>query len=971
MDTATSDTHANDFSQNAISTLLSPPIVRTGLIPHTSLPQSSTHRPPTTRDIPPVTLTPIPLVELSAFNDYLSQVGPLFESFTRAKAVSAETSDTLTSRIRASENHDEFSDVFGRHVNGQSTSSPVSGRRPSVFDTPSSPTTPRSQRSRRTLQGPTPLSTIPQVYFDDNFRLENPRTFDVVSEFSDIIPPERPGSKDGKSAANGSATAPAHPRKALHTNAILQEKLSWYMDTVEVHLISSIAAASTSFFAALGSLKELQAEATDSIEKIKSLRSTLQAVDRDMALGGLKLADLRRKRENLRRLGCAVDQLCEIVEEGKKCEELVDEGNVEAATTRIDALENLIAGKTSLRESDEDEPRERINLRKLKALDGIADGIEQLRNRIGKGFEERFKDALLCDMREHVKSVPRRETLQRFAQATFRGRSDHRRHQSIAPSYLNTSEKLRSTLLATLAGLSRAGQTSHAASSYRDAIMREMKSMIRQQLPSSSDDDAESMTSVSTRGGRKLTQQEKSTILARNLRSLDAEAMEELLTNVYTTVGEALRRLGIQTKILLDVTVTIDMTAAEQREVPENPQIQVQSPDHTSSNVREQVTEALDLSSLLGQAVDIVQGQITKVLKVRREENAHLPLDQFLRYFMLNRLFADECEAVSSRAGDALKEVVNAQVKDFAAILADTEKARISSALDSDRWDVKDLDESTSRLLEQLLASMTATPKAWTSYTRLWQDESTAEASQNSAQQPNGLPNGDTKTARSAQIDDHRFFLTSSSSALIPGITTFTHLIAAIPAIAPDASSHLLAYLKLFNSRACQLILGAGATKSAGLKNINSKHLALASQACSFVVTFLPYIREFVRRHLPSGQAAQTTLAEFDKVKRLFQDHQASIHEKLVDIMNSRSAAHVAAFKKVSFDDLAAEGDSGPSKCVEDLCKETGTLHRVLSRHVGEGDLSLIMGPVFKGYAEEWGAAVEAAAVGTEAGKAR
>lgn len=32
-------------------------------------------------------------------------------------------------------------------------------------------------------------------------------------------------------------------------------------------------------------------------------------------------------------------------------------------------------------------------------------------------------------------------------------------------------------------------------------------------------------------------------------------------------------------------------------------------------------------------------------------------------------------------------------------------------------------------------------------------------------------------------------------------------------------------FLKLFNSRVCQVILGAGAMRSAGLKNISAKHL--------------------------------------------------------------------------------------------------------------------------------------------------
>ena len=71
----------------------------------------------------------------------------------------------------------------------------------------------------------------------------------------------------------------------------------------------------------------------------------------------------------------------------------------------------------------------------------------------------------------------------------------------------------------------------------------------------------------------------------------------------------------------------------------------------------------------------------------------------------------------------------------------------------------------------------------------------------------------------------------------------------------------------MFNSRACQLILGAGATKSAGLKNITTKHLALASQGLSIIISLIPYLRECSRRH--GGSTTTTLMAEFDKVKRV------------------------------------------------------------------------------------------------------
>jgi vacuolar protein sorting-associated protein 54 len=43
--------------------------------------------------------------------------------------------------------------------------------------------------------------------------------------------------------------------------------------------------------------------------------------------------------------------------------------------------------------------------------------------------------------------------------------------------------------------------------------------------------------------------------------------------------------------------------------------------------------------------------------------------------------------------------------------------------------------------------------------------------------------------------------------------------------MAVEIMQKLVELLKLFNSRVCQVILGAGAMRSAGLKNITAKHL--------------------------------------------------------------------------------------------------------------------------------------------------
>ena len=86
------------------------------------------------------------------------------------------------------------------------------------------------------------------------------------------------------------------------------------------------------------------------------------------------------------------------------------------------------------------------------------------------------------------------------------------------------------------------------------------------------------------------------------------------------------------------------------------------------------------------------------------------------------------------------------------------------------------------------------------------------------------------------------------------------------------------------------------------------------------VVALIPYIREFIRRHLTPKQAVMLT--EFDKLKRVcsalspllrlplrsaqrarvlmwqdYQEHQNEIHAKLVAIMSDRLAVHCGSLR--------------------------------------------------------------------------
>ncbi|KAK8030875.1 Vps54-like protein-domain-containing protein [Apiospora arundinis] len=943
--------YSNQAVRMSVDSLSSPPSPQnsrsefpfTGLLPHTSAPASSAHKPPTARDIPPVTLTNIEKIDVAEFKPYLSQVGALYEQLRRVKESEDNGADQVFRRNSKAETIPDLDD--GHLRPGSSGGRPSSSRKASTssFGSASPLESPQIRRrssagfARKAAQGPPPLNTIPSVYFDDDFHLENPRTFDVVSERSEVIKPQ-PGSLEEKNVANGTTA----PRKALATNAILQEKLSWYMDTIEMHLISSISTASTTFFTALGSLRELHSEAAESVDRIRTLRKELDALDQEIATTGLDIVQKRRRKENLQQLDDAVQQLREIAEALSECETQVDAGDIDKALFNIEALERLIAGRKRLH--GKDNGRQLRDLRDAVALQGVNTDISTLRLRIGKAYETRFVDVLLEDLRRHVDTVSTQDVLLRWSSATMRSRGGQPKDATaFPPAYLCSTGGLRSQLMPVVTGLHQAKHITMAIASYRELVLREIRKLIQKPLPSSDDDDNSTIMSASTRSGRKLSQQEKSSILARNLRALEPEDAELLFTKIYIGVTETLRRLTTQVKVL-----------------------GLKSPPLNSANqdVQEDIHITLDMANLLGQAADLAQEKITKVLRVRSEQSTRLPLDMFLRYFTLNLYFTNECESISGRSGTSIKTVVNGHIKEFIDQHGDVEKQKLAQEMESDQWAAKDFTDENKLLLDRIVDSSTRDDVSWSEASKIWIPYSDTQPKPNGRPRAESNGGGPKEKTRSAVIDSESFILPQSAILCQEGMSHFMQLIAGIPSMSSDIATSLISYLQVFNSRCTQLILGAGATRSAGLKNITTRHLALAAQALAFISTLIPHVREFVRRLAGTGANVNNTsvaalMGEFDKVKRLYQEHQNNIYDKLVEIMSGRAAAHTKTMKGLDWDRPAREGEASVDVFMETLVKETVTLHRVLTKHLPEPTVRLIMTPVFDSYKAQLGKALQ------------
>lgn len=238
--------------------------------------------------VPPVIPSQLPRVRRKDFDAYLKAIAPEWEQFERTFQNGQEGQ----------------ADVFAAGLAEMET------------DAPASPRTPRFPR-RSSIPS---LDSVPSVFFGTSFDLSDPSTFAAVTE-------QRGG--DGEDPA------------ALSHSLPLLEKLSHYADTIELHLIREISLRSSSFFAALTNLNELQTESTQCLERIRKLRGMLHEVDEGGAKKGLELVRLERKVKNLDDVKEGVKAMQNVGEMLSLARNLASGGEWDAALGLVDVMEGL------------------------------------------------------------------------------------------------------------------------------------------------------------------------------------------------------------------------------------------------------------------------------------------------------------------------------------------------------------------------------------------------------------------------------------------------------------------------------------------------------------------------------------------------------------------------------------------------------------------------------------------------------
>ena len=84
-----------------------------------------------------------------------------------------------------------------------------------------------------------------------------------------------------------------------------------------------------------------------------------------------------------------------------------------------------------------------------------------------------------------------------------------------------------------------------------------------------------------------------------------------------------------------------------------------------------------------------------------------------------------------------------------------------------------------------------------------------------------------TRLSKHLRVEGISYFAVSATLESLVLLLDYFKIIMNLSMLTTDTMSRIIEFLKAFNSRTCQVVLGAGAMRSAGLKVITAKHLGM------------------------------------------------------------------------------------------------------------------------------------------------
>uniref|UniRef100_M3ZUP8 Vacuolar protein sorting-associated protein 54 n=1 Tax=Xiphophorus maculatus TaxID=8083 RepID=M3ZUP8_XIPMA len=711
------------------------------------------------------------------------------------------------------------------------------------------------------------------IFMRPEFALEDPATFNMVLPWSHFH------SAGGKS-------------RDVASSKLLQEKLSHYLDVVEVSIARQISLRSEAFFHAMSSQHELQDRLQETQQAVAILRGRTDAMDRVMCQGPLRALRIALTRNNCVKLHnklklmAAVHQTQPTVQLLLSTSEFV--GALELIATTKEVLQQELQGIHSFRHLGS----QLCELEKLIDKMMVEDFSMYARSDLNRNLKEEtqvlekgrleslvfgllrqrkldFLDIYSDEMITAAKAIVSQCVAERVVhieeidtEVIFK-LADQMRLMTF-PQWFELLENIFETFLLFLQRI-------------KDTL-NVIRNVVLQVLSSNHKNRLLAETS-SAPVGQDISQEKL---------ALQGEAELAYLTHEGLFISDALNEAQQQRQQESGVAGQDQHSAAGSRfHSGENPMPTDMELNRVINNLQE----------LLYVASDVSHDRCVKVLTARAKDGSleRLSSAEFVSLSQAVETFVRDTEDLCGRRSVSLRGALQSQANRFVNRFHEERKTKLSLLLDNERWKQADVPAEFQDLVNSIADGKISLPE---------RKVSGAE---------------DRKPADFLLVDGQKYAVVGTVLLLIRIFLEYCQCVNDIPSITTDMLTRLSDLFKHFNSRSCQLVLGAGALQVVGLKTITTKNLALASRCLQLVVHYIPIIRAHFETKLQPKQFS--VLRHFDHIMKDYNDHIAEISAKLVAIMDSLFEKFLSKYEVKA---------PMPSACFRNICKQMAKMHEAI-----------------------------------------
>ncbi|CAF0872146.1 unnamed protein product [Rotaria sp. Silwood1] len=318
------------------------------------------------------------------------------------------------------------------------------------------------------------------------------------------------------------------------------------------------------------------------------------------------------------------------------------------------------------------------------------------------------------------------------------------------------------------------------------------------------------------------------------------------------------------------------------------------------------------ITLLLHNIYDTIEDRLTIVLTQEctrcQVHFERLSLDEYAQMVKLIENFISNVNGYDKKyKSRPLKTFLQSQTSKFLTHFHDERKQRVANTLDNEQWKQVPVPRSIQNSIDELFKL-------------------------SSSINPN--------SSETLIIDNESFVLSNSALHLFMLVLDYCSCAQLLASSSiNDVEHRLIELLNLFNSKTCQLVLGAGAVKLGKIKTISAKILAITCRCLQFIKITLPKIKAHFDQlkalsESPSTISSISSAKQFEQLTKLYSEHIDEIHGKLISIIEN------------TFDETLSSYEVRapmPSDCFRTLVtRHITAFYNAVARIVSPSDLILL-----------------------------